>query len=126
MARLVRQASGRQEEEVALITSAGPEALNAAAWLKLNRAGWGIESGLHQRLDVSFNEDRCRVQSRSGLWTLSMFRRLANSLYMEWCLARPKPKNVTTTHFQTLLTENLRQRALRLLTIRRPNVKDLS
>jgi hypothetical protein len=122
----VREASGRQKEEVALVTSATPQRLNAATWLKLNRAGWGIESGLHQRLDISFNEDRCRVQSRSGLWMLSMFRRLANSLYLEWCLARPKPKNVTTTHFQTLMAENLRQRALRLLLIRRPTLEDLS
>jgi hypothetical protein len=126
VARLVRQVGDRQSEEVALVSSAGPEALNASAWLKLNRAGWGIESGLHQRLDISFNEDRCRIQSRTGLWMLCMFRRLANSLYMEWCLARPKPQNVTTTHFQTLMSANLRHRALRLLLTCRPNLKHLS
>ena len=62
-ARLLRQTQGRKDEEVALITSASLRRLKAAQWLQLNRQGWGIESGLHQRLDVSYNDDRCRVQS---------------------------------------------------------------
>ena len=60
---MLRQTEGRKEEEVALITSAPLGVLDAALWLRLNRQGWGIESGLHQRLDVSYNDDRCRVQS---------------------------------------------------------------
>ena len=36
---------------VALVTSLPPSELNAAQWLEDNRAAWGIESGLHQRLD---------------------------------------------------------------------------
>src|SRR6185295_5491089 len=51
-ARLLRQTEGRKDEEVALITSAPPQRLKATQWLHLNRQGWGIESGLHQRLDV--------------------------------------------------------------------------
>jgi len=35
-------------------------------------------------LDVSLNDDRCRVQSNSGIWMLGMFRRIAVSLCMEW------------------------------------------
>jgi len=35
--------------------------------LLLNRKAWGIESGLHQRLDVSYNDDRCRVQNDNGM-----------------------------------------------------------
>ena len=77
-ARLLRQTEGRKEEEAALITSAPLGALDAALGLRLNRQGWGIESGLHQRLDVSYNDDRCRVQSDNGMWVLGMFRRLAN------------------------------------------------
>jgi len=73
-ARLLRQTEGRKDEEVALITSAPRPELKAERWLRLNRAGWGIESGLHQRLDVSYNDDRCRVQSDNGMWVLGMFR----------------------------------------------------
>lgn len=126
VARLLRQTTGRKDEEVALITSAPAEVLDAPQWLKLNRQGWGIESGLHQRLDISYNDDRCRVQSRSGIWMLGMFRRIANSLFMEWRSARRRPDHVTTTHFQALLTEEHRTRALRLLTTTRPNLKTLS
>ncbi|MGH9579400.1 MAG: hypothetical protein ACRD2R_00275, partial [Terriglobales bacterium] len=72
-ARVLRQTSGRKKEEVALITSASPERLNAVQWLKRNRAAWGIESGLHQRLDISYNDYRCRVQSDNGIWIFGMF-----------------------------------------------------
>jgi hypothetical protein len=126
VARLRRQTTGRKDEEVALITSAPPEILDPSKWLKLNRQGWGIESGLHQRLDISHNDDRCRLQSPSGIWMLGMFRRIAISLYMEWRAARRRPDHVTTTSFQALLAEEHRQRALRLLTTTRPNFRTLS
>lgn len=49
-----------------------------------NRQCWGVESGLHQQLDVSFNDSRCRGRTPNGLWVFGMFRRLANSITMEW------------------------------------------
>lgn len=125
-ARLLRQTQGRKDEEVALITSAGPERLDASAWLRRNRLGWGIESGLHQRLDVSYNDDRCRVQSDNGILVLGMFRRLANSLFMEWRIGQRRPEHVTTTDFQTRMAEKHRAPALRLLLNRRPSLKHLS
>ena len=93
VARLLRQSTGRKDEEVALITSAPPQRLGPASWLKFNRLGWGIENGLHQRLDVSLNDDRCRIQSHSGIWILGMFRRIAVSIYMEWRLHAPPPRS---------------------------------
>jgi hypothetical protein len=125
-ARLLRQTSGRKDEAVALITSAPPQRLNALQWLKLNRAGWGIESGLHQRLDISYNDDRCRVQSDKGIWIFGMFRRIANSLFMEWRQGQRRPDHVTTTDFQTILTEENRQRGLRFLTTKNPSLRRLS
>ena len=98
----------------------------AMLWLLLNRRSWGIESGLHQRLDVSYNDDRCRVQSDQGIWILGMFRRLANSLFVEWSLHQPRPENVTTTTFQTLMAENHRAAALRFVSTKRPSLKNLS
>jgi hypothetical protein len=126
VARLVRQAEGRKDEEVALITSAPVSELPAARWLKLNRAGWDIESALHQRLDVSYNDDRCRVQGTHAMLALGMFRRIANSIFMEWRSHQPKPKQVTTTDFQTLMDENLRTAAIRLVLNKCPSVKKLS
>ena len=111
---------------MSLITSAPVARLPASQWLHLNRQGWSIESGLHQRLDVSYNDDRCRVQSDNGLWVLGMFRRLAISLFMEWRAAQRRPDQVTTTDFQTRMAEEHRVTALRLVLSKRPSLKNLS
>jgi hypothetical protein len=50
----------------------------------MNRDVWGIESGLHQRLDVSHNDDRCRVRNDNAMLVLGMMLRLSNSLFMQW------------------------------------------
>ena len=125
-ARLLRQTTGRKDEEVALITSADLERLHARQWLKANRDGWGIESGLHQRLDISYNDDRCRVQSDKGIWIFGMFRRLANSLFMEWRQTQRRPDHVTTTDFQALLARDNRRRALRLVSTQKPSLREFS
>ena len=31
---------------------------------------WGIENGLHQRLDISHNDDRCRVRNDNAMLVL--------------------------------------------------------
>jgi hypothetical protein len=125
-ARLLRQTAGRKDEQVALITSADLERLNASQWLKANRDAWGIESGLHQRLDISYNDDRCRVQSDKGIWIFGMVRRLANSLFMEWRQAQRRPDHVTTTDFQALLTQDNRRHALRFITSKKISLRTLS
>jgi hypothetical protein len=124
-ARLLRQTQGRKDETVSLITSAPVALLPAMLWLLLNRKAWGIESGLHHRL-VSCNDDRCRVQSVNGIWVLGMFRRIANSLFMEWSTHQPRPDHVTTTNFQTLMAENHRTAALRFVLSKHPTLKTLS
>jgi hypothetical protein len=121
-ALLVRQHAGRKNETVALITSLPPQALNPQQWLLANRQSWGIQSGLHQRLDVSLNDDRCRVRNPNGLWVLGMFRRLTNSLFMEWRSQQPNAKYKTTTDFQSAMGENNLAKAIRFVTCKRPNL----
>ncbi len=111
---------------MALITSAPVSLLPAMLWLWLNRQGRGIESGLHRRLDISYNDDRCRVQSDNGLWVLGMFRRLANSFFVHWSIQQRRPERVTTTSFQTLMAENHRAAAMRFVLSKRPSLKNLS
>ena len=122
-ARLLRQTQGRQDEEVTLITSAPVSRLPAPLWLKLNRQGWGIESGLHQRLDVSYNDDRCRIQNPKTMLIVGMFRRLANSLFMEWRQHRSHPEHLTTTDFQRVLGEELYSNAIDLVLKPSPSLK---
>jgi hypothetical protein len=123
-ARLLRQTEGRQDEHVTLLTSAEPEKLDAQKWLELNRAGFaGIENGLHQRLDVSHNDDRCRIRSSPALSVAGLFRRISNSLFMEWRSHQPHPEHLTTTDFQAALGEEHYRPAIRLIFNKRPSLK---
>src|SRR5271166_3972496 len=82
-ALLLRQTEGRKDELVALITSAEPSRLDAITWLGLNRNHWGVES-MHQRLDISHNDDRCRVRNDNAMLVLGIMLRLSNSLFIQW------------------------------------------
>ena len=62
VALLRRHLRHHAPETVALVTNLPPAQLDAAQWLAANRAAWGIENGLHQRLDVSHLDDLCRVR----------------------------------------------------------------
>ena len=122
MARVLRQREGRKDEEVGLITDLRPEELSASQWLEANRSGWGIENGSHQRLDVTLNDDRCRVRSGNGLLVLGLFRRLAISLFMHWRLRQPKPHQKSLTDFQSLMGENNLANAMSFITSKRPKL----
>ena len=121
-ARLVRQHPGRKNECVALVTSCPPEKLAARQWLRANRQGWGIETGLHLRLDVSLHDDRCRVRTPNGQWIMGMLRRLANSLFMEWRQRQPKPQYKSTTDFQAAMGEENLVKAMSFVTTKRPKL----
>lgn len=123
-ARLLRQTEGRQDEHITLLTSAPPDKLDAKKWLALNRAGFGgIENGLHQRLDVSHNDDRCRIRSSPAMCVAGLLRRISNSLFMEWRSHQPHPEHLTTTDFQSAMGEEHGRPALRLIFNKRPSLK---
>jgi hypothetical protein len=114
--RVIRQREGRKDEEVGLITDLGPEELSASQWLVANRNGWGIENGSHQRLDVTLNDDRCRVRSGNGLLVLGLFRRIVISLFMHWRLQQPKPHQKSLTDFQSVMGEDDLAKAIAFVT----------
>jgi hypothetical protein len=123
-ARLLRQTDGRQDEHISLLTSAEPEKLDAQKWLEFNRAGFGgIENGLHQRLDVSHNDDRCRIRLSPSMFVMGLFRRISNSLFMEWRSRQPHPENLTTTDFHSAMGEEHCRPAMRLVCAKRPSLK---
>jgi hypothetical protein len=125
-ARLLRQCDGRHDEHITLLTSAPPQKLDAQKWLQLNRSGFGgIENGLHQRLDVSHNDDRCRIRTAPGMFVMGAFRRMGNSLFMEWRSHQPHPQSLTTTDFQSAMSEDHCRRALRLVLVKQPTLKTL-
>jgi len=105
-----------------LITDMGPDELSASQWLTANREGWGIENGSHQRLDVTLNDDRCRVRSGNGQLVLGMFRRVVISLYMHWRLRQSKPHQRSLTDFQSVMGEDNLSNAMAFVTCRRPKL----
>ena len=123
IAQLRRQCSSRNGEVVSLVTSLAPTQLQAAAWLVLNRLAWAIENGLHLRLDVSQNDDRCRIRTPKGLWIMGMFRRIANSLFVHWQSQHKKPQYKTTTDFQSHLEEENLRRAMIFVSAAKPSLK---
>lgn len=121
-ALLTRQHVGRKDETVGLITDLTPAELSPTQWLQANRQGWGIENGTHQRLDVSLNDDRCRVRSPKGLWILGMLRRLVISLFMDWRARQAKPHAQSLTDFQAAMGEDNLAKALRFVTHSHPKL----
>jgi len=126
VALLRRHLRHHAPETVALVTSLPPEELNAARWLKDNRAAWGIECGLHQRLDVSHLDDQCRVRTPRSMRVIGMFRRFSNSLFMHWRSRQKKPQHKTTTDFFTALNAEHHRYAIRCLQARHPSFQTAS
>jgi hypothetical protein len=121
-----REVDGREAETVALITSRPPAELSPARWLELNRQHWGIENGLHARLDVSRRDDECRLRNRNAVWVHGIFARLANSLFMEWRRHQPKPAHKSTTDFTARMAADHARRVLLTVTTRQPNLRSPS
>lgn len=113
---------GRPAETVVLLTSRPAGELSAGGWLARNREHWGIENGLHARLDVSRRDDECRLRNRNAVWVHGIFARLANSLFMAWRGQHPKPERKTTTDFMAGMAADHARRVLLTVTTRRPNL----
>jgi hypothetical protein len=94
--------------------------MNAQQWLSATRQYWGIEGGLHQRLDASTNEDNSRVRNRNAVWVLGMFRRLAVSLFAEWRSRDNRRERKTMPDFQAEMSAEHFAPAMRFVTARYP------
>ena len=107
-----------------LLTSRLAAALPAVAFLQADRDYWGIETGLHLRLDVSAGEDRSRVRHRTSALNLAMLRRAALSVAVHWILrARPR-RDATTRGFFDTMSAGQRRKALSLVTVRHSSALD--
>ena len=126
VALLRRKLRAHGPETVALVTSLPPEALNAAQWLRANRAAWGIENGLHQRLDVSHFDDQSRVRLPKSMRVMGMFRRFSNSLFMHWRSRQKKPQHKTTTDFFSAMNAEHHRYAIRCLHASHPSFQTAS
>jgi predicted transposase YbfD/YdcC len=55
----------------------GSRAAKAKVYTNSIRSHWGIENGLHWVLDVSFDEDQCRMRTDNSPENMALLRRLA-------------------------------------------------
>lgn len=113
-------------EVVGLMTSLPSSELHAVQWLADNRAAWGIESGLHQRLDVSPRDALCRVRRPKAMRVMGMFRRLSNSRFMEWRCRQKQPRHKTATDFFSSMNAEHHRYAIRCLHARPPGFQTAS
>jgi len=67
-------------ETVYLISSLSPEKASPAQLLDINRGHWGIENRSHYVRDVTFDEDRSQVRTKSGPRMMAALRNLAISI----------------------------------------------
>lgn len=122
IARLHRQRTGRQPEAVCLVTSRPAAEMAPEQWLAANIDHWGVETGLHARLDASRHDDRCRLRNAVPLRLHSMFTRVANSICCEWLSRHPKPEHFTTTDFRGAMAADHDRPAISLVTCKNPRL----
>jgi predicted transposase YbfD/YdcC len=97
-------------EKIYYISSRPVLAHDAKELLDGIRLYWGIENGLHQRLDVSAKEDSSRVSNRNSLLVLGTMRRAAMSVYHAWRRKRKNKRQSTLSDFHNTMA--LRQHRL--------------
>lgn len=108
-------------EQEFLLTSLSADELSALDMLQLDRKYWGIENGMHLRLDVSGQEDKSRVRTRNSAFNLCLFRRAANSFAVHWIQRQSNPRLATTRGFYDDMSANGGRKAFSLVTARKPN-----
>jgi hypothetical protein len=100
-----------------LVCSRPAAQLSAECMLKADRDYWGIETGLHLRLDVVAGEDRSRVRTRTSALNLAMIRRAAISVAVHWINRCRNPRQATTSGFFDFMSAHQSQKAFSLVTV---------
>jgi hypothetical protein len=108
----------RQIDTEYLLTSRPAATLAPAALLPADRDYWGIETGLHLRLDVSAWEDRSRVRYRTSALNLAMLRRAALSVAVHWIQRARARRHATNRGFFDRMSAGQSRRAFSLVTAR--------
>jgi hypothetical protein len=124
-ARLTRCTDSRRKpaEEIQteyLITSRPLAQMSAQQMLWQDRQYWGIETGLHLRLDVIAGEDRSRVRHRNAVMNLAVIRRAVVSLAVDWIRRQPNRRQATMSGFYDLMAAKNSKRAFKLVSASKP------
>jgi hypothetical protein len=104
-----------------LITSRPANTLCAEQMLTADRRYWGIETGLHLRLDGSAGEDRSRVRHPVSALNLAMLRRAVVSVAVHWIRHCRNPRQATLSGFFDFMAVHHSRKAFSLVTTSRPS-----
>ena len=104
-----------------LLTSRPATQMKAEQMLSADRKYWGIENGLHQRLDVIAGEDRSRVRNRKAALNLAVIRRAVVSVAAHWIRRCQNPRQATLSGFYDFMSAENHRRAFKLLTTCKPS-----
>lgn len=99
-----------------LITSRSGDSLSAQQMLAADRRYWGIETGLHLRLDVTAGEDRSRVRHPVSVLNLAMIRRAVVSVAVHWIQHCRNPRRATLRGFFDFMAARNARKAFSLAT----------
>jgi glyoxylase-like metal-dependent hydrolase (beta-lactamase superfamily II) len=83
-----------------LVTSRAAGKLSPEEFLNTDRQYWGVESGLHQRLDCSGFEDRLRVRHKGAVHLLGLFARVGVALFVRWAKNQRQVRDRTFPHWR--------------------------
>jgi len=86
-------------ETVIYVSSLAMDPAKAPELLHDIRTYWDIESGLHQRLDVTAREDASRVRHRNALLVLGIVRRGVMGPFRAWKRQRRSQRQSTLQDF---------------------------
>ena len=114
-----RKPAGEIQTEY-LITSRPLTQMNAEQMLRQDRQYWGIETGLHLRLDVIAGEDRSRVRHRNAVMNLAVIRRAVVSLAIDWIRRQPNRRLASMSGFYDFMAAKNSKRAFKLVTASKP------
>ena len=99
-----------------LISSRPAAQMSAPQMLAADRRYWGIETGLHLRLDVIAGEDRSRVRQRTAALNLAVMRRVVVSLAVHWIKHCRKRRQATMSGFYDFMAADNSKKAFALVT----------
>lgn len=104
-----------------LISSRPAARMSAGQMLWADRRYWGIETGLHLRLDVIAGEDRSRVRHRNAALNLAVMRRAAVSVAIHWIRHGRKRRQATMSGFYDAMSAHNHKKAFALVTVSNPS-----
>jgi hypothetical protein len=104
-----------------LVCSRPPAQMGAEQMLWADRRYWGIETGLHLRLDAIAGEDRSRVRHRTAALNLAVIRRAVVSLAVHWIKHCRTRRQATMSGFYDSMSAHNSKKAFALVSASKPS-----